>query len=46
MYGYFIQYVTSVAILKLFFWIPAYAGMTSSRFSDPCNNADLIAGSS
>lgn len=29
-------------LLKLFFWIPAYAGMTSSRFSESCNKTHII----
>ncbi|WCR57454.1 MAG: hypothetical protein PG979_001511 [Rickettsia asembonensis] len=39
------NYVTSISIFKLFFSIPAYAGMTLSRFFEQCNNAVLTTGS-
>ncbi|MFP3012760.1 MAG: hypothetical protein ACEY3D_07605 [Rickettsia sp.] len=28
LYVYFVKYVIFVPMLRLFFWIPAYAGMT------------------
>ncbi|CAK6515174.1 MAG: hypothetical protein IRF12RH_05600 [Rickettsia helvetica] len=31
-------HIAPVSILRLFFWIPTYAVMTSSGFFKPCNN--------